>query len=148
MPAALFSSKYKEAALALCRELVSRGLTHQRFYVKGTPLPQNHFRTYITEPTAHLPRRYKVRYQDWTLGPRVPMPAKPARPKSKDLPVKCANAAAGCPRDRVYLDGYCKRCHDRREYRANPELRERKRSAAIVNAKARRAKRREEREAA
>lgn len=142
-PAALFSSKYKEAALSLCRELVRRGLTHQRFWTKGSPLPQNHFRTYVTEPTAKLPRRFKVRYQDWTLGPRVPVPAKPARPKSKDLPEKCANADAGCPRDRVYLDGYCKRCHDRREYWSNPALRERKKANAAMHKKARRDMKRE-----
>ena len=148
MPASQFQTKRPDAALALCRELVRRGLQHQRFWTKGSPMPENHFRTYTCAATATLPKQYKVRYLDATAGPRIPLPAKPARPKSKDLPAACANAKVGCPRPRVYLDGYCKRCHDRREYHSNLELREKKKAAAIVNAKARRAKRMAIREAA
>lgn len=139
-----FTSKSKAAAVALCRELTGRGLTHERFWVKGTPLRLNTFRTYTRKPTTARPfATFRVIYLDATAGERLAHPAKPARPKCPALSVACANAHVGCPRPRAYLDGYCKRCHDRREYRANPELREKKKAAAIANGKARRARARE-----
>jgi hypothetical protein len=122
-----FTSKSKAAAVALCRELAGRGLTHERFWVKGTPLRLNTFRTYTRKPTTARPfATFRVIYLDATAGERLAHPAKPARPKCPALSVACANAHVGCQRPRAYLDGYCKRCHDRHAYRTDPVLRERK----------------------
>ena len=144
----VFTSNSKPAAVEFCRELASRGLTHERFWVSGTPLRLNTFRTYSRKPTAKRPfPTFRVVYLDATAGERLAHPKKPARPKRKALPKSCANAHVGCPRPRAYLDGYCKRCHDRREYRANPKLRERKRAQAIAFGKAKRARARERKRA-
>mgnify|MGYP003551671042 FL=1 len=141
--AATFTSKSKSAAVALCRKLTAAGLTWERFWTRNSPLKPNTFRTYAYGATPTLPARFTVRYQDQTPGARISPPRNPGRPKSDKLPETCANAKAGCQRPRVYLDGYCKRCHDRREYWANPEMRERKRLQALANGRKRRAKRRE-----
>lgn len=123
----IFTSRSKAAAVALCRELTARGLTHERFWVKGAPLRLNTFRTYARGATASRNHpTFRVAYLDASAGERIVHPKKPARPKCPALSVACENAKVGCPRPRAYLDGYCKRCHDRREYWSKPELRARK----------------------
>jgi hypothetical protein len=121
----VFTSESKAAAVALCRELTARGLTHERFWVRGATLRLNTFRTYARKPTATRKRpSFRVVYLDAKAGERVVHPKKHARQKCPALSVACENASVGCPRPRAYLDGYCKRCHDRREYRSNPKRRE------------------------
>ena len=128
-----FTSESKAAAVALCRELTARGLTHERFWVKGTPLRLNTFRTYARKATATRKHpSFRVVYLDASAGKRIVHPKKPARQKCPALSVACENAKVGCPRPRAYLDGYCKRCHDRREYWANPERRERVKAQTVA----------------
>lgn len=144
--AATFSSKCLAATAKLCRELEARGLRRERDWIPGSPVAANTFRTYVYEATRTLPKRYLVRYQDQTPGARVVAPRKPARPKSDRLPQECATP--DCGRPRVYLDGYCKRCHDRERYATDEAHREKKKAQAIANGKRRRADKRVERRAA
>lgn len=126
-PALVFATADKEKAQAFCRELVRRGLTHQRKFARCSPVPVNTFRTSYRPAARKLAARYRVVFVDGTAAPRVERPPRRGGGKwTVQPPGPCANAVTGCERARVYSDGYCKRCHDRHAYRTDPVLRERK----------------------
>lgn len=126
-PELVFATADRGKAQAFCRELVRRGLTHQREFVRYSQVPENTFRISYRPAARKLGARYRVLFVDGTAGPRAERPPRTAGGKrTKQPPGPCANAVTGCDRARVYSDGYCKRCHDRHAYRTDPVLRERK----------------------
>jgi len=125
-----YMTRYRLKAETFCRSLAARGLTRQREWPSKAHVPENMFRTYTRPATATQPTRYIVAYQDWTPGARVESPSRFCELTQRKPRHLCVN---GCKRKNESRSGECHACRCRRQYRENPEYRERKRIAAKVS---------------